>query len=59
VTDQTKTHRLIALRVPVDLFEAVQRAADAEDRSVSAVVRVALRRLLADQCHEHSEPALR
>jgi hypothetical protein len=53
-----RNYRAIAVRMPVDLFEAAQRAADAEDRSVSAVVRVALRRLLADQPHEHSEPTV-
>ena len=39
----TETHTLVAFRVDVDLIASVKALAQAEDRSVSAVIRQALR----------------
>lgn len=45
----TETHTLVAFRVDADLIASVKALAQAEDRSVSAVIRQALRAYLRRQ----------
>ena len=45
----TESHTLVAFRVEVDLMASVKALAQAEDRSVSAVIRQALRAYLRRQ----------
>lgn len=44
--DTTRTHRAISVRLPVDLADALEARAEAEDSTVSRALRVAVRKWL-------------
>ena len=42
----TEAKRELVVRLPVELYKELRRRAEAEDRSMAATIRVALRRYL-------------